>query len=58
MVELLQSKPTTLNVSLLSEIGNTESLHSLVGLGSTLAAAAVALPRYGNPNFQQGVIKC
>ena len=30
--------------------------HALVGLGSTALAAAIALPRYGGPNFPKGRI--
>ena len=31
---------------------------ALEGLGSAALAAAVALPRYGGPNFPKGIIKC
>ena len=35
----------------------TQHALSLVGLGCGALAAAVVLPRYGGPNYQQGIYK-
>ena len=35
--------------------GNTKIPHALLGMGSAALAAAVDLPRKGNPNFPQGI---
>ena len=35
--------------------GNTEILHMLVSMGSTVLAAAIVLPRYGGLNYACGI---
>ena len=32
--------------------------YALAGLGRAALAVAVAIPRYGSPNFPKGIIKC
>ena len=35
--------------------GHMQMLQTLVRMGSTVLTAAAALPRYGDPNFWQGI---